>query len=262
MPPAPAAEAVEPVPLDGTDTDSLLKSWTGAPPVSFIQNGIKVNQLASEAQQKEKGDLKESFPEIEQPTGIPPKKTPGAEETGQQLAAGKAAAPELQLQGGAASLPKPAPVKVSKTPVNNVPIPKGLDTRGQEQEDEGSWWDRLVGKISSFLGKLKTKDDSVDTDPGTAPKVPLEGESDPGQNEKNKEEANASVDTEKSRSDEATKQDFGEHDVYPEVEPQMMTPGVEPTPPPAPGEGGLEELPPIDPQTRSFIQHRGKSKNG
>ncbi|MBX2924704.1 MAG: AHH domain-containing protein [Chitinophagaceae bacterium] len=257
---APVAEQQEAAALDGTDTGSLLKSWTNAPPVSFIQNAAKVDGLATTAQEKEKTGLKESYPEIEQPTGIPPKQTAGEGEVVTGSGGVSTDVPQLQPEGEAVKVPVPVPAPVSKTPVNNTPIPQGIDAKSQEAEDEGSWWDRMAGKISKFLGGLKTEDNTVDTDPGKAPKVPLEGESDPQQNEKHSEEANASVDDEKSKSDEATQQYFGEDDVYPEVEPQMMTPGTDPAAPAQYKNAEARELSPIDGETAASFNIEAKAK--
>lgn len=253
---APAAATAEPAPLDASDTDSLLKSWTGSQPIAFLQHDASVNALASNAQQKEKEELKESFPEIEKPTGVPAKDAPAA--TG-EVNLQKEAAPDLNPEGGKEPLPKPAPVVISNKPVNNVPLPKDIGKPATEEE-EGSWFERLLNKVKGFLGKIQTTDNSVETSAGPRPNVPLEGEADPEQNKTHQAEAEESVDADKQKSDQASEQYFGESDIYPESNPEMLTPATQPAEPVALGESPAGEMPVFDEKTAEGFNLQARAK--
>lgn len=252
----PAAAAMEAAPLDGTDTDSILKSWTGSSPIAFLQNDASVNSLASSAQQAEKQDLKESYPEIEKPTGIPAKDAPA--ETG-EVNLQKEAAPDLDPEGGKVPLLKPELVSISNKPVNNIPLPKDLGKPATEEE-EGSWFERMLNKARNFIGKIKTEDNSVETSAGPRPNVPLEGEADPEQNKAHQEEATESVDADKQKSDEASQQYFGENDIYPESNPEMLTPATQPAEPLALGESPAGEMPVFDEKTAEGFNIEARAK--
>lgn len=233
------------VEMDDSDSIRLLNSWSKCSPSSFLEKSNEVNDKMQAAHEKEKMGLEESLPVINQPTGLPAQIMPESGPGPAELATEKA--PELTPEGEKVQIPIPEPVIVSNIPINNPPLPKGIDESSQEGEED-NWWNKISGKIQSYLSDIQTTDKTLPTSPGIAPIVPLEGESDPSQNVSHQEEGNASVVSEKSIADQTTSQDFGENDIYPQVEPVEMKPETELSDPPEIPSASTTDLGGIQPE--------------
>lgn len=234
--------------LDESDSLSLINSWGKSSPNSFLAKGALISSSLTNAQKGEKTTLEESLPTIEQPTGLPPKHA--SKEGVEPMALGTETSLEMTPEGEKVEIPKPEKVLVSTVPVNNAPIPTGLDSAPAETEEEG-WWSRISGKIQSFLSGIQTSDATVSTETGPAPKVPTEGEADPAQNATHQEEADEALLSNKKEADQAIGQDFGENDLYPIVDPVPMSPEVELSEPPAVPESTAGTLESIHPDAMS-----------
>lgn len=200
-------------------------------PTNFIR-GVKESSTAvTEVQNNEQNTLKESLPEIEQPTGIPTKsaaqkekaKAP-SDKAGEQIKSDKSILPDLSPTGkkeGAQISTKSIQPKSSV--MARIRSFFGLGRSGSEEDRKS--------QIKSGINKLPTSE-SVTTSPGEKPKVDLTGQADPNKNKQNLDESTATTTKEQEKNLAESKLYKGEDDIYPEMELEMMSPTVEFSEPP------------------------------
>ena len=215
--------------LPTENTKVYADSLVAQSPIAFSRSVKTADKDAAQAQTSEKNTLKESLPEIEQPTGIPIKSKATTEKTKQ-----KTAQQENQLQGQKESLPDTTPQgkkEGKKVDEKNVQPPSSFIEKlksffsffGSGSDDSKK------SEIKSSIKKLPTSE-SVDTNPGTAPQVDLTGQADPSKNEENNQAADTSVQKDQTKNLEESKIYKGEDDIYPEMEIEMLSPTTEMSP--------------------------------
>ncbi len=226
--PAPAPAAVE-----TSAEGALLQSLATVPVSSFGQSVTSAQRAAGELHARERAELTENLPEIDRPTGLPPRPGP-PEAAPTTLEAGQVPEPEPPVAAGPAALPD------TTHEAARGPLPaERVETHVEEpaEEDGGSWWDWLSGALGSFLRRIPTTDPALDTSAGERPRVDTSGEADTAQNENRQRAAGQEVAARRAEADAATRMDFGEHDIYPDAAQGTMRPAHEPGPAPE-GPGG------------------------
>jgi hypothetical protein len=174
--------------------------------------------VLSEAQNKERTEAHALLPVMEQPTGLgrtegeatDPEKPP------------KEDAKDLKHGGQGSLLPKPDVSYVApKAPVPGSDIPK------VPEKEILSFW-----SFGNLLASLPTSDPDVDTSMGPRPPVDLTGDADPQQNVEMQNQADGQMNAAQLTANSAIVQDFGENDMYPTIEPEMLSVEGEFGPPP------------------------------
>lgn len=249
---APAAATTPPEPtLDGTSSEGLLGSLSSQKPTSFAQGMKQAKTLATTIQQKEKKDLKDEFPEIEQPTGLPVKgKGPKDKEKGQLK---KEKAPDLGVKGSKEKqqIELNHPQTTAKANIANVPTPR--PPAGEDQSF-------FQSAIRQGVSNLKTSDSSINTSAGARPKVELSGEANPEQNKQNQEESDTKINDEQLKADAETAKDFGEQDIFPAMEPEMLSPQIELSAAPESGPGSLGDIPASSTEVYAAFDQQAQEK--
>lgn len=232
--PATGAAAAPKPQLDATDSQSLVNSLAASPPTAFFQGLKEAGPLVSAVQQKEKNELNESLPEIEQPTGVPVKGEQSGPRPKTELTT--EVAPDLQPKGKkeGQQLEVKHAQTVAKATIANVPTPQA------KGDDDPAF----ASKIKNAIAQLPTRDDEVNTSAGERPRVDMSGEADTTQNDTNQALSDEKVRSDQGQADAATTQDFGENDIYPDIKKEMLRPNIQLSPaPPPPVAGSLGELP-------------------
>jgi hypothetical protein len=167
-------------------------------------------------QSREQEQLKQSYPKIDRPTGMPagpgPRKPPAP--------AGPSAQPDVKApSGGGGAPPPPAKTEVASGPVPgaNALVGGGEPPAAADDSDSGSWWSWLTSRLQSLLASLPTSDPGLSTSAGPRPKVDTSGEADPAQDEAIAASGKAQVDSHREQADTETAAKFGEDDIAPTV---------------------------------------------
>ncbi|MEO1626309.1 MAG: hypothetical protein AAFV25_14225, partial [Bacteroidota bacterium] len=247
-PAAPPAAIPKPT-LNAESSDGLLQSLNAQPPTGFAQGIKQAGPLAASIQQKEKSALKEDLPEMEQPTGLPTKGKAPKEKIGSDLK--KEKAPDLGAKGAKESqqILLEHPQTTAKANIANIPTPR---PPGGEDDSQ------FKTSIRSAMRNLQTKDNSINTSAGERPKMQLKGDADPGQNQQNQASSDLAVDQEQVKANAEISKDFGENDIFPEMELEQMRPQIELSAPPAAVNTELKDLPSTSSQVyTAFDQQAG-----
>lgn len=216
----------EVVELPTENTKIYADALVSQSPIAFAKAVKTSDQDSLTAQTSEQDTLKESLPEIEQPTGIPLKSKAAADKAKQ-----KTAQEENKLKGPQETLSDTAPKgkkEGEKVEEKNVQPPSTLIEKLKAFFGFGRYGsdDDKKSKIKSGIKNLPTSE-SVDTNPGESPKVDLTGQADPSKNEENTEAADTSVSKDQSKNIEESKIYRGEDDIYPEMDIEMLSPTTE-----------------------------------
>ncbi|BAY07540.1 eCIS core domain-containing protein [Calothrix sp. NIES-2098] len=211
--------------LDTSSSEGLLQSLANTPASAFSQSLTTAKAASAQIQNQEKATLETSFPEVDQPTGLPRKaganKAPSVTlETGQ--------VPQLKVTGGG----NPTQNADIQHEVAQGPLPGSqVSTAASEPKDDegGSWWNWLFNRVRNFLGSLPTSDPGLSTSAGPRERVDLSGEADPNQNLQYQQESDREVSSRKTQADAATTADFGENNIFPTVPTQKLRPNYKPT---------------------------------
>ncbi|WP_298420552.1 hypothetical protein [uncultured Kordia sp.] len=227
-------------------------------PTNFIR-GVKESHIASaEVQANEQNTLKESLPEIEQPTGIPIKsaiqkqkaKAP-SEKAGEKIKGDKSILPDLSPKGkkeGAQIATKS--IQPRSSVLARIRSFFGLGKNGSEEDRKS--------QIKSGIRKLPTSE-SVTTNPGKKPKVDLTGQANPGKNKQNLDESTATTTKEQQKNLAESKLYKGEDDIYPEMELEMLSPTVELSQPPKTNQLA-SEMPELSAEVKNNFDANAKAK--
>jgi hypothetical protein len=257
-PTAPATEGdggaalPEQVTLDTSSESGLLQSLGTVPVSSFGQSMTQAEQAVGELHSQERTELAGSLPEIDRPTGLPrlserPVLAATVVETGR--------VPEAELPG-----PRERPPPDTSHQAARGPLPAAqVETRVEEPADEGdgSWWDWLWGAVRGFLRKIPTTDPTLDTSAGERPRVDTTGDASPNENRRQQVDSDREVATRQVEADEATRADFGEHDVYPDAPQERMRPRSAPGGPPGGSGAGVREPGAVPNAVRSGLDQAG-----
>jgi hypothetical protein len=228
-----AAAAPAEVSLDTTSALGMLESMSTVPPSSFGDAMSQASAAIPEIQSQEKAELEASFPEIERPTGLP---SVGAVPDAEAPEVEEGSAPEAPAGGAREGEPPETEAADATGPVPGSQVSTVAVEPGGD-EDDGSWWDWLVGRVRNFLASLPTSDPGLSTSAGDRPTVDLTGDANPALMADHRTSSDEEISANRAMADAATAADFGENDIYPTVPPEMLRPSYTPG---APGGGGLE----------------------
>ncbi|WP_430408827.1 AHH domain-containing protein [Kordia sp.] len=225
-------------------------------PTNFIRGVKESNTAVAEVQANEQKTLRESLPEIEQPTGIPTKtavqkqkaKAP-SDKAGEQIKGDKSILPDLSPKGKkeGAQIPTKS-VQPPSSVLARIRSFFGFGKSGSEEDRKS--------QIKSGIRKLPTSE-SVTTSPGTKPKVDLTGQADPNKNKQNLDESTQTTNKEQAKNLAESKLYKGEDDIYPEMELEMMSPTVELSAPPE-TTALSEEIPTVSAEIKSSFDTQAK----
>lgn len=217
-------------PLDTSSSESLLDSLAMAPASGFGEAVGRAKDATAAIHERERADLEERLPRIEQPTGMTPRASRPRPAAG-QLPTRRAPAPAEAgpRRGQQVDLRAPEPLgPVPGTQVGTTPV-------GEPASDEGgSWWSWLTDAVQRFLGSLPTTDSGVITAAGPAPEVDLTGAANPAHNAENQQASDSAVARSGLEANSATSSDFGDEYIAPTVHPETLRPSTKPRGAPAP----------------------------
>ena len=205
--------------LETKSEGALFRSITSKRGLGVVEAMENSSGKFKEAQRNERKHAEAAIPTIEQPTGLPKR--------GGKMKNRWGPIPNSKAFGSPANKPV---VKTGK----NVPVDK-IDT-SHEKPETVSFFDKIIaqskapkaakqadqnrydeaGKLKWFVASDKTPD--VDTKFGERPDVPLKGNSDPELADENAEEARFKTTTQMAEFNDAANQDFGEGDIFPDIE--------------------------------------------
>ena len=203
----------QPLNVDSSNYGGIVSSLSSAPPTSLVAGFGEVGGRVESAKEGEKNNAETFFPEIEQPTGLGTGGENGGEEPGQietQVVEGEARE-FVQASTGEQQ------VVETETPVNSNPTP--TESMGRLRPEQVS----SPESFSSAVNSIPSVDPSIEVSPGIPPSVELTGDADPSRNEFALVDAQANVQEELSTAHTATQQNFGENELVPGVEPEMLT---------------------------------------
>ena len=207
---------------------SLLQSLGSASYSNFAQALNAASTAVPAVHQYQKGQLAQNLPRIQRPTGLPAasrSRTPATRLV-------QSSPSNLQTATGTAEMPASFPQQdLSATQsfyAGHAATPVAEPVTAND-DDNGSWWSWLTGRISSFVTSLPTSDSGVSTSAGVPPQVNMSGQADPQQNEARQQMAHADVTNGVTQGDNATSQPFGEHDIYPSSVPETLQPSHNPS---------------------------------
>ncbi|UII32129.1 hypothetical protein LVD17_27985 [Fulvivirga ulvae] len=232
-------------------TDEFMSELASSSPSDFIQGVQQAPQLVPGIEGKEKETLKESLPEIDKPTGLPAKNEAGKKKEKEKADGKEGKKPELKTKGEAKSVDVNTQHEVPKNAV--ISEAKKANLKGKEGKADPE-------EAKAEIRKLPGNDKGVNTNPGKAPKVKLTEEANPVQNTENKDKADESVNTELVANQKQTQNDFGEHDIFPEIAPEKLSPNVGLQEVPALENQGLEAVPEIDAETLAAFNAQAKQQ--
>jgi hypothetical protein len=218
--------------IDKGSAEGLLASLATVPVSGFAQALGLAKAALPAIQGKEKADAQAAIPEIDQPTGLPAVAAP-KEAKATELPQRQASDPKLAT-GRAKELEEPR-VQEATGPLPASRVSTAAAEPKADDDSGGSWWSWLVDRLKGFFGGLPTTDPNVSTSAGPRQRVDLSGEANPGQNVGQQQQAEQEVAAHRTEADAATKTNFGENDVYPNLPTAKLRPTYKPSPPPAPG---------------------------
>jgi hypothetical protein len=191
---APAA-AITAAPVDARSGEGLLRSLAAAPPSAFAATLMSAKGTVGAIQSREREQLRESLPQIEQPTGLPVR-----------VAASAAPVPDL----GSRAPPGRTAVDVARASAS----------RAGSQRVRPS----MTTTVAPAPGAGDGGDSGVVIDAGPVPQVDLTGDADPAHSAEAEQAAQAQVTEVRTAADQATRASFGELDVAPTVARQTLRP--------------------------------------
>jgi len=243
------------VSLPTGNSNAYTKGLAKQSPTNYVR-GLK--QSGAEMQQSltnEKQTLKDSLPEIEQPTGLPTK---------------KAHTEHIQKKEADANASKLKAEKEELRDLSPTGKKEGKKVAEKSEQPKSTFLDKIKAFFSFFgsdndkknsvkssIKKLPTSE-NVNTNPGKAPSVDLQGQADPNQNTSNKEASDATMQTAQQKNVAESNLYKGEDDMYPEMELEMLSPSTEIAP--AQANTALEkEMPPISAEVETAFDVNSRS---
>ena len=233
-----AAGSVSKEAVDKSSSEGYAKSLGEVGPMQFVEEMKGAKDTTSNLQKTEKEDLKADLPKVEQPTGLPTKEAKSTDPEGKKPAETPKEAEKHEPQGNLEKEPTPEPHDAGgdKPPMPATPTPKPQP----KESEEGSTGEGLI--VKSAINTLPASDSGVNKDFGPKPPIKLEGQANPQQNAKFKEDSDKQATDEKKKADEEIGKDFGENDTYPTLEPEMLEAKTELTPPEETKASELDDL--------------------
>ena len=213
--PIPGAAAAAPaVHLDTGSCDAMLESLAYAPASSFPEALQSAKAASPALAARQELEVEKSYPEVERPTGMARGTGPGKAVPPPLGATAPAVAAPTGKGGGP---PPPTKTEVATGPVPGANAPVSVSEPEAADEDGGSWWEWLTGRLQSLLSSLPTTDPGVSTSAGPRPETDLSGEANPAQNQAIANSGKEQVETQQARADAATTAKFGEDEIAPTV---------------------------------------------
>lgn len=197
--------------LDVSSTDAILASLAAVPPSALGPALASAQAATAGVQAGERATLRASYPAIEQPTGLPPRQRPALPRAAP--AKGEAPEPKGGAEGPAHEYDTAAQPAQGPLPASGAPAA----VAEAAADDGGSWWDWLIQRVRGFLGRIATTDAGLSTSAGDRPTVELSGAADPSRMGEHEQESAATVGKKQGEADQATRADFGENAIAPDV---------------------------------------------
>jgi hypothetical protein len=202
----------------------VLASLRDAPASRALDALGQAQSLSPGVLSKQRDTAQEALPKIETPTGLPPG---GASEP---------AARQPAVSDGAAISPRgeqPAPVEgrgqeasqeaiVPEAPPAPAPAPTQLAGRDDSAAEEGQSDPALARSAQQALASVGAPVERVPTRAEDTPRVDLSGEANPAQLQSSHQDSQQQTAEARARAAVETQQDFGEHDIFPEPDDELL----------------------------------------
>lgn len=228
---APAAEgaAAEGTPAEGTaevgaaaegggTPGEMLRSLGSVPPSALAAGVSRVSTASAQAHASARAELAADPPSMEQPTGMAPVAPAAAE--GEATAVPRGQAPELPPGG-----PAHARAPETAVPEPGQPVPgstQPVAVAEPVEQEEGGWFDWLVGAVRRFTRSLPTHDPALSTSAGPRPRVDTSGDADRARADRQRDDSQAEVAARRADADAAVDGDFGVGGIAPTVTPGTL----------------------------------------
>jgi hypothetical protein len=227
---------------------AYIQSLSTAKPTSFVKEMQNASGVLTTIHQQDKQDLVASLPSLEQPTGLPLK---GSESLQEEADADYKAEHIEKVKPSPEKEKKEIPVEHKQPDYKPIVAPPPA-VKGEEDPD-------IESKVKAALFRLPITDEGVNTSAGVVPAVSLTGPADPNQNEQSLVQANLDVEQSRLQSEEESKQDRGEHDIYPDVETALLEGSRELSAAEVHAAGEAKNIPSMDEQTRRAFDEQTQS---
>jgi hypothetical protein len=202
----------------------VLASLRDAPASRALDALGQAQGLSAGVLSKQRDTAQEALPKIETPTGLLP-----------QGASGPAAQPPPVADGAASSArgDRPSPVEgggqevsqegiVPEVPPAPAPAPTQLAGRDDSASEEGQSDPALARSAQRALGSVGAPVDRVPTRAEDTPRVDVSGEADPAQLQSSLQDSQQQTAQARTQAAAETRQDFGEHDIFPEPDDEIL----------------------------------------
>lgn len=240
-PAVPEAAKPERVTIDASSPGGIIEQLAAVPPTQTAEAFAQAESASATALENQKEEVSESLPEIPTPTGLPPSEPKGGEK--------KEAAPGAPPKPGAAEGAtgrEEEPYDTTVVPAPPAPVPAPTTLRIPDAADPDKAAAEVAEKASAALDTVTIDTSTVETSAGDRPNVDVTGEADPAQMGSFEQESGESVAAAKTEASTAVSADFGENNIFPAPDNEVLKAKAEFAAPKVAAGKGSEplELPP------------------
>ena len=217
-----ADKPAPPVPdVSQSDPSQALASIGNLPPVQLLGALGGVNSAVGNTVGKQRAELAASPPQMEKPTGAPPKEGAAGDAYGERSyrpnpQAATAKPVEKAPEGQAKPVPQPKAVTLPPAPTIKAVAPavKG-DAEGKLSAGDAE-------AMKASLRQMPTSDPNLQVKAGTPPPLELTGNADPQQAQEQKAKLEQGVTEAHTQGQQELAQPMGENEIYPQVAPETL----------------------------------------
>lgn len=212
----PAAEP-EPVPITATDPGGILEQLAAVPPLQAAATYTEAETASASALESQAQQAQEELPEIPAPTGLPAGEAAAGEEAEGEAAV---AAAELEMERETGREEEPYDTAVEEAPPPPPQPATRLPAVSSPEDEEAAA--ELAEEAQGSLASISFDASEIDTTAEEPPAVDTTGEADPGQMGSFEQDSDAAINAAKLKAVSATAADFGENDVFPAPDPEIL----------------------------------------
>lgn len=211
---------------DVSDPGDIITQLTNVPPTQALAAYQLAGTASATAFETQRQDVQDSMPEIQAPTGLP---AVGSDEAKEQQAAAKAKAAKVAAGKDAnAKFDGQLSGREVEQYDTSVETPESLSLpstsiQGSESA-EGGGDQEVAASAQRALNTVGFDTAGIPNSAGPRPAVDQTGDADPAQAEAFEMESNERVTSARSESESASRQDFGEHAVFPDPDDATIKP--------------------------------------
>ncbi|MDY6898167.1 MAG: DUF4157 domain-containing protein [Cyanobacteriota bacterium] len=199
--------------LNAEDPGQIIEQLKNTPPTETATTYTQAQTSSIQALEKQRQQVQATIPEIPAPTGLPAKQTTQSGQVSHKIA--EPAAGEINFEtktSGEAETKYETSVPEAPPP----PPPGATQLAGAEVSEEGQQDAALSRSAQNALENIQINTNQISTSAGDAPNIDLSGEANPKQIETAQSHSSQEVSITKTKAAQATHQDFGENNIFPE----------------------------------------------